>query len=223
MNNLLITQLNHKKKKKSKKKEEVKSENEKKKKSSYFLVKNDKKYSKTKLELMNYLVDEQARYTNLDKAVDYYQNKIESYKRQMNKNEELIQKKQIILNSLISQLNDILIKNFQPVDNENAQNQENKRMELEIQIQTYTQALDMYQNIKSELQNENILLKKDLKKEYKESLSRKKQYDNYIIIKNKIQNEEKTQEHLLNTMTNFDVKSKSMFDKEETKKKKYFS
>ena len=219
MNNLLITQLNHKKKKKSKKKEEVKSEKEKKKKSSYFLVKNDKKYSKTKLELMNYLVDEQARYTNLDKAVDYYQNKIESYKRQMNKNEELIQKKQIILNSLISQLNDILIKNFQPIDNENAQNQENKRMELEIQIQTYTQALDMYQNIKSELQNENILLKKDLKKEYKESLSRKKQYDNYIIIKNKIQNEEKTQEHLLNTMTNFDVKSKSMFDKEETKKK----
>ena len=93
MNNLLITQLNHKKKKKSKKKEEEKSENEKKKKSSYFLVKNDKKYSKTKLELMNYLVDEQARYTNLDKAVDYYQNKIESYKRQMNKNEELIQKK----------------------------------------------------------------------------------------------------------------------------------
>ena len=219
MNNLLITQLNHKKKKKSKKKEEVKSENEKKKKSSYFLVKNDKKYSKTKLELMNYLVDEQARYTNLDKAVDYYQNKIESYKRQMNKNEELIQKKQIILNSLISQLNDILIKNFQPIDNENAQNQENKRMELEIQIQTYTQALDMYQNIKNELQTENIHLKKDINKEYNESLHRKQQYDNYIIIKNKIQNEEKNQELLFNTMTNFDIKSKSMFDIEETKKK----
>ena len=29
----------------------------------------------------------------INQAVDYYQNKIESYKRQMNKNEELIKKK----------------------------------------------------------------------------------------------------------------------------------
>ena len=219
MSKFLITELNVKKKKKSKKKEEIKNPNIKNKKASYFLIKNDQKYSKAKLDLMNYLVDEQARYTNLDKAVNYYQNKIESYKRKMDKNEEMIKKKQIILESIKAELNNILIKNIKQVDIEKEQIQENKKLELEIQIQTYTQALDMYQNIKNELQTENIHLKKDINKEYNESLHRKQQYDNYIIIKNKIQNEEKNQELLFNTMTNFDIKSKSMFDIEETKKK----
>jgi hypothetical protein len=219
MSKFLITELNVKKKKKSKKKGEVKSPNIKNKKASYFLIKNDQKYSKAKLDLMNYLVDEQARYTNLDKAVNYYQNKIESYKRKMDKNEEMIKKKQIILESIKAELNNILVKNIKQADIEKEQIQENKKLELEIQIQTYIQALDMYQNIKNELQTENIHLKKDINKEYNESLHRKQQYDNYIIIKNKIQNEEKNQELLFNTMTNFDIKSKSMFDIEETKKK----
>ena len=219
MSKFLITELNVKKKKKSKKKEEIKSPNIKNKKASYFLIKNDQKYSKAKLELMNYLIDEQARYTNLDKAVNYYQNKIESYKRKIDKNEEMIKKKQIILESIKAELNNILVKNIKQIDIEKEQIQENKKLELEIQIQTYTQALDMYQNIKNELQTENIHLKKDINKEYNESLHRKQQYDNYIIIKNKIQNEEKNQELLFNTMTNFDIKSKSMFDIEETKKK----
>ena len=219
MSKFLITELNVKKKKKSKKKEEIKSPNIKNKKASYFLIKNDQKYSKAKLELMNYLIDEQARYTNLDKAVNYYQNKIESYKRKIDKNEEMIKKKQIILESIKAELNNILVKNIKQADIEKEQIQENKKLELEIQIQTYTQALDMYQNIKNELQTENIHLKKDINKEYNESLHRKQQYDNYIIIKNKIQNEEKNQELLFNTMTNFDIKSKSMFDIEETKKK----
>ena len=228
--NLLITELNHKGKtsltesrfkklKRNKKEKENKKSKEKTQTASYFLIKNQKKYNRAKLDLMNYLVDEQARYTNLDNAVEYYQNQLEIYKRQMNKNDNIIKQKTKTLESMNSFLGELLLKNYVPTDNGELEKEEALKTQLEIQIQTFTQALDMYQNIKNELLIEKIHLKKDLKNEYFESLTRKKHYDNYLVVKTKIENEEKSQDHLYKTMNNFKIKTKSMFDEEENKKK----
>ena len=228
--NLLITELNLKEKssltdrrlnksKGNKKGKENQKSNKKNEKTSYFLIKNQKKYNRAKLDLMNYLVDEQARYTNLENAAEYYQNQIEIYKRQMNKNDNIIKHKTRTLESMNSFLGELLLKNYVPIDDGKLEKKEALKTKLEIQIQTFTQALDMYQNIKNELLMENIHLKNDLNNEYYQSLTRKKHFDNYLVVKTKIENEEKSQDHLYKTMNNFQIKSKLMFDEEENKKK----
>ena len=233
MKSLLITEVNEKGKPKSygnenslkpiNKYQEVKEEktkkNEKKEKPSYFLVKNKKKYNKAKMDLMNYLIDEQSKYTNLDKAAEYYQNQIEDFKRQIDRNQNIINKKQKILDSMNNQFSDLLVKNMICYDDGKIKQKENEKNQIENEIETLTQALDMYKNIKTELQIENINLKKDLKSEYLESLSRKNQYEKYEVIKAKIKNEEKAQDKLFHTMSNFNIRAKIMFDDEENKKK----
>ena len=178
--NLLITELNHKGKtsltesrlknsKRNKKENENKNSIQKPQPASYFLIKNQKKYNRAKLDLMNYLVDEQAKYTNLDNAAVYYQNQLEIYKRQMNKNDIIIKQKIKTLESMNSFLGELLLKNLVPTDNGELEKEEALKTQLEIQIQTFTQALDMYQNIKNELLIEKMNLKRDLKNEYCES------------------------------------------------------
>ena len=228
MKSLLITLVNEKGKPKSHEDEKTqkpikKNKEEKKEKPSYFLVKNRKKYTKAKNDLMNYLIDEQSKYTNLDKAAEYYQNQIEEFKRQIDRNQNIIDKKQNILNSMNNQFSDLLIKNMICYDDGKIKQKENEKNQIENEIETLTQALEMYKNIKTELQIENINLKKDLKSEYFESLSRKNQYDKYAVIKTKIENEEKAQDKLFHTMSNFETKAKLMFEDKENKKKKYFS
>ena len=224
MKSLLITLVNEKGKPKSHEDEKTqkpikKNKEEKKEKPSYFLVKNRKKYTKAKNDLMNYLIDEQSKYTNLDKAAEYYQNQIEEFKRQIDRNQNIIDKKQNILNSMNNQFSDLLIKNMICYDDGKIKQKENEKNQIENEIETLTQALEMYKNIKTELQIENINLKKDLKSEYFESLSRKNQYDKYAVIKTKIENEEKAQDKLFHTMSNFNIRAKIMFDDEENKKK----
>ena len=63
-------------------------------------------------------------------------------------------------------------------------------------------------------------LKKNLHLEFIESMTIKKQYEKYKLIKLKINNEEKVQNHLFHTMSNFNLKSKLMFVEEENIKKK---
>ena len=116
-------------------------------------------------------------------------------------------------------LNEILIKNIVPIDDGKIEEKEDEKNKIRNEIETFNQALEMYKNIKSELQNENIMLKKDLNNEYIESLSRRNQYDKYKVIKNKIENEKKAQEHLYHTMNNFNDRTKLMFEEEENKKK----
>ena len=116
-------------------------------------------------------------------------------------------------------LNEILIKNIVPIDDGKIEEKEDEKNKIRNEIETFNQALEMYKNIKSELQNENIMLKKDLNNEYIESLSRKNQYDKYKVIKNKIENEKKAQDHLYHTMNNFNDRTKLMFEEEENKKK----
>ena len=224
MKSLLITLVNEKGKPKSHEDEKTqkpikKNKEEKKEKPSYFLVKNKKKYNKAKMDLMNYLIDEQSKYTNLDKAAEYYQNQIEEFKRQIDRNQNIIDKKQNILNSMNNQFSDLLIKNMICYDDGKIKQKENEKNQIENEIETLTQALEMYKNIKTELQIENINLKKDLKSEYFESLSRKNQYDKYAVIKTKIENEEKAQDKLFHTMSNFETKAKLMFEDKENKKK----
>ena len=116
MSSLLITLVNTKGK--SHKSENLlKSIQKKKTNTLYFLVKNQKKYNRAKNDLMNYLIDEQAKYTNLDKASEFYQNQIEEYRRKMNKNEEIIEKKKKILDSMNIQFSELLMKNMQYLDN----------------------------------------------------------------------------------------------------------
>jgi hypothetical protein len=195
--NLLITELNYKGKtnlnesrlknsKRNKKENENKNSIQKPQPASYFLIKNQKKYNRAKLDLMNYLVDEQAKYTNLDNAAVYYQNQLEIYKRQMNKNDIIIKQKIKTLESMNSFLGELLLKNLVPTDNGELEKEEALKTQLEIQIQTFTQALDMYQNIKNELLIEKMNLKRDLKNEYFESLTRKKHFENYLVVKTKI-------------------------------------
>ena len=188
--NLLITELNYKGKtnlnesrlknsKRNKKENENKNSIQKPQPASYFLIKNQKKYNRAKLDLMNYLVDEQAKYTNLDNAAVYYQNQLEIYKRQMNKNDIIIKQKIKTLESMNSFLGELLLKNLVPTDNGELEKEEALKTQIEIQIQTFTQALDMYQNIKNELLIEKMNLKRDLKNDghlnvtYKEYLSPK--------------------------------------------------
>ena len=247
MNSLLITELNIKKKKKSlsqkfikpknkvfkedelkisfEKKKNKREQKEKKKKEdktkpkSYFLVKNEKQFSKAKKDLMNYLIDEQSKYTNLDNAIEYYEKQIEEYQKKMNKNEIIIKQKKTILKTINEQFNSILLKNLKLKQNDKIKEKEDEKINLEVQIKTFIQAIEMYKNIKSELENENMNLKKDLQIEFIESLTIKKQYEKYKLIKLKIDNEEKAQNHLFNTMMNFNIKSKLMFDEDENKKK----
>ena len=224
MKSLLITLVNEKGKPKSHEDEKTqkpikKNKEEKKEKPSYFLVKNRKKYTKAKNDLMNYLIDEQSKYTNLDKAAEYYQNQIEEFKRQIDRNQNIIDKKQNILNSMNNRFSDLLINNMICYYDGKIKQKENEKNQIENEIETLTQALEMYKNIKTELQIENINLKKDLKSEYFESLSRKNQYDKYAVIKTKIENEEKAQDKLFHTMSNFETKAKLMFEDKENKKK----
>ena len=249
MNSLLITELKIKKKKKSlsqkfikpknkifkedilknsfekekNKRENIKKEEknneEKKKQKSYFLIKNEKQFSKAKKELMNYLIDEQSKYTNLDNAIEYYEKQIEEYQKKMNKNDILIMQKKTILKSINEQFNYILLQNLKLKKNDKIKEKEDEKINLEIQIQTFIQAIEIYKNIKSELEIENMNLKKNLHLEFIESMTIKKQYEKYKLIKLKIDNEEKAQNHLFNTMMNFNIKSKLMFDEDENKKK----
>ena len=167
---------------------------------------------------MNYLVDEQARYTNLDNAVEYYQNQLEIYKRQMNKNDNIIKHKTRTLESMNSFLGELLLKNYVPIDDGKLEKKEALKTKLEIQIQTFTQALDMYQNIKNELLMENIHLKNDLNNEYYQSLTRKKHFDNYLVVKTKIENKEKSQDQLYKKINNYKIKIKLIFNKKKNKK-----
>ena len=218
MSSLLITLVNTKGKS-HKSENSLKPIQKKKTPTSYFLVKNQKKYNRAKNDLMNYLIDEQAKYTNLDKASEFYQNQIEEYRRKMNKNEEIIEKKKKILDSMNIQFSELLMKNMQYLDNGKIEGIEKEKSIIENEIETLTQALEMYKNIKTELQIEKINLKKNLKVEYIESLKRKQQYDKYAVIKTKIENEEKAQDKLYHTMENFNIKAKNLFNEKENKKK----
>ena len=214
----LFEKKNNKKEKEKIKKEEKNNE-EKKKQKSYFLIKNEKQFSKAKKELMNYLIDEQSKYTNLDNAIEYYEKQIEDFQKKMNNNDILIKKKKTILKAINQQFNDILLNNLKLKKNDKIKEKEDEKINLEIQIQTFIQAIEIYKNIKSELEIENMNLKKNLHNEFIESLTIKKQYEKYKLIKLKIDNEEKAQNHLFNTMMNFNIKSKLMFDEDENKKK----
>ena len=171
------------------------------------------------MDLMNYLIDNQSKYTNLEKAIEYYENQIDFFKKKINNNNIIIKEKHKLLKSMNNYLNEILIKNIVPIDDGKIEEKEDEKNKIKNEIETFNQALEMYKNIKSELQNENIMLKKDLNNEYIESLSRRNQYDKYKVIKNKIENENKTQEHLYHTMNNFNDRTKLMFEEEENKKK----
>ncbi len=222
MNSLLITQLNEKKRINSNEKSlkpGIPKEKEEKKKNSYFLARNQKTFEKAKMDLMNYLVDNQSKYTNLEKAIEYYENQIDFFKKKINSNNIIIKEKHKLLKSMNNYLNEILIKNIVPIDDGKIEEKEDEKNKIRNEIETFNQALEMYKNIKSELQNENVILKKDLNNEYIESLSRRNQYDKYKVIKNKIENEKKAQDHLYHTMNNFNDRTKLMFEEEENKKK----
>ena len=227
MTNFLITELHIKEKKSispnpriNKIKEERKLTFKSSEKKSYFLIKNEKKYSKEKKDLMDYLVDEQPKYTNLKKAIFYYEKEREKNKRKINDNENIIKNKQKILDSLNQEMNEILFKNINIIPNDRKiKEKENEKNNLENEIETFNQTLENYESIKNELQNENINLKKNLQKELIECFSIKKQYDKYIVIKNKIENEDKAQENLFYTMNNFNLKSHVFFENEENEKK----
>ena len=132
----------------------------KKKQKSYFLIKNEKQFSKAKKELMNYLIDEQSKYTNLDNAIEYYEKQIEDFQKKMNNNDILIKKKKTILKAINQQFNDILLNNLKLKKNDKIKEKEDEKINLEIQIQTFIQAIEIYKNIKSELEIENMNLKK---------------------------------------------------------------
>ena len=194
MTNFLITELHIKDKKSispnpriNKIKEERKLTFKSSEKKSYFLIKNEKKYSKEKKDLMDYLVDEQPKYTNLKKAIFYYEKEREKNKRKINDNENIIKNKQKILDSLNQEMNEILFKNINIIPNDRKiKEKENEKNNLENEIETFNQTLENYESIKNELQNENINLKKNLQKELIECFSIKKQYDKYIKIKLKM-------------------------------------
>ena len=100
MNSLLITEINKKKRINSNEKSlkpGIQKEKEKKKKNSYFLARNQKTFEKAKMDLMNYLVDNQSKYTNLEKAIEYYENQIDFFKKKINNNNIIIKEKHKLL------------------------------------------------------------------------------------------------------------------------------
>ena len=187
---------------------------------SYFLIKNTEPFSKTKSKLMNFLVDQEARFIDLNKAEEFYNKQILENNRIINIKKNEIEKKKKILNNLSQKVNENLIKNFINNQNDLIEKMENEKKKLKIQIETFKQSFETYKDMKSELIDENIKLKNDLTKETNEEINRKTFYNKYSIINNKIITDENSQEKLFKTMTEFELKSKNLFDKKELKKRK---
>ena len=187
---------------------------------SYFLIKNTEPFSKTKSKLMNFLVDQEARFIDLQKAEEFYNKQLLENNRIINIKKNEIEKKKKILKNLEQKVNENLVKNFINNQNELIEKMENQKKNLINQIDTYKQSFEVYKDMKSELIEENIKLKKDLKKETNEEINRKTYYNKYSIINNKIINDEFAQENLFKTMTEFEIKSKDLFDKKELKKRR---
>ena len=187
---------------------------------SYFLIKNTEPFSKTKSKLMNFLVDEEARFIDLQKAEEFYNKQLLENNRIINIKKTEIEKKKKILKNLQQKVNENLVKNFINNQNDLIEKMESEKKNLINQIDTYKQSFEVYKNMKTELIEENIKLKKDLTKETNEEINRKTYYNKYSIINNKIINDEFAQENLFKTMTQFEIKSKDLFDKKELKKRR---
>ena len=187
---------------------------------SYFLIKNTEPFTKTKSKLMNFLVDQEARFIDLNKAEEFYNKQLLENNRIINIKKNEIEKKKKILKNLEQKVNENLIKNFINNQNDLIEKMENEKKNLKIQIETFKQSYETYKDMKSELIEENIKLKKDLTKETNEEINRKTFYNKYSIINNKIITDENAQENLFKTMTEFELKSKNLFDKKELKKRK---
>ena len=76
---------------------------------SSYLVKNQKKFNKAKIDVIDYMLNDQINHTDFYKISEFYQNKLIEDQNILNDNENEIKKKRELLEVLELQISEVMI------------------------------------------------------------------------------------------------------------------
>lgn len=190
---------------------------------SYFLSKNRDSYEKTKKDFLNYLIDDQLQYADLNSIENELIDESFKRKKQIDLYYTIIENKKSELTSLNSQIEKLLVNECELDSNKIENEYYNEINELKKKISSLEYDLEIYNDTKKELLNEKIKLEVKVKENANLYENDKKQYDSYLMIRENMRNEMKKQNMILNKMKIFDINCENIYDEELRRKKQKYA
>ena len=188
---------------------------------SYFLVKNKDKLSNVKKKFVRFLLDEQVHYANLPVIENEFNSSEVDCQKIINKNSDIIKKKQKELSLLNSQMQKNLLVNL-TFHHKTLSDYENQFNEINNKITSLKYDLGIYEEEKNRLMNEKTILDKRVKEAAKELSQNQNAYEIYKTISETVKGETKGRNSLINEMKQYQFHSNIIMEnKLRIKKEKY--
>ena len=173
---------------------------------SYFLVKNKDKLSNVKKKFVRFLLDEQVHYANLPVIENEFNSSEVDCQKIINKNSDIIKKKQKELSLLNSQMQKNLLVNL-TFHHKTLSDYENQFNEINNKITSLKYDLGIYEEEKNRLMNEKTILDKRVKEAAKELSQNQNAYEIYKTISETVKGETKGRNSLINEMKQYQFHS----------------
>ena len=208
-----LTSINFKNNKKGKNKE------------SYFLVKSQEDFKETKNHFVQFLIDVEPQYANLNKIEIELTEQNNNLLKTLNNNNDTINKKKIQLKQINEIIQNSLIQNYKFGNNINKETKDDTKeiKKMKEKIESLSFSLHIYEVIINDLKKEKEDLLKKRKEESRNLEDAEKQLDKYKIIQRSVHREERQKKSLLKNLNMFQFKSEQLINDEMNKKKQKFA
>ena len=208
-----LTSINFKKNKEEKKKE------------SYFLVKSQDDFKETKKHFVQFLIDDEPQYANLNKIENELKEQNNILLKTLNNNTDCINKKKLQLKQINEIIQNSLIQNYKFGININKETKDDTKEinRMKEKIDSLSFSLQIYEGIINDLKKEKEDLLKKRKEESRNVADAEKQLDKYKIIQRSVHREERQKKSLLRHLNIFQFKSEQLINDEMNKKKQKFA
>ena len=208
-----LTSINFKKKKKEKNKE------------SYFIVKSQEDFKETKNHFVQFLIDDQPQYANLNRIEIELTEQNNNLLKTINNNIDTINKKKLQLKQINEIIQNSLIHNYKFGININKETKDDTKeiKKMKEKIESLSFSLQIYEGIINDLKKEKEGLLKKRKEESRNLEDAEKQLDKFKIIQRSVQREERQKKSLLRNLNMFQFRSEQLINDEMNKKKQKFA
>lgn len=190
---------------------------------SYFLAKNRASYDTRKKEFLNYLIDQQLQYADLNEIENELKRATLRNKKNIDINNCIILKKKNELKSLGTDINKGIVREMKFDDKNIGTDYTEEMNRIKSEIASLTYDIEIYEEEKRRLQKEKKDLDKKIKTSIKEYLDDQKMYNDYLIVSDTVKRETRKQSQLLNQMRSFQFNSEVILDDKLRKKKSKFA
>jgi hypothetical protein len=167
-------------------------------------IERNQELHKTKQNFLDYIINEQTQYADLEKIEDYYKSITVNNHDKYNKEQALLDTKMKELDKLTSLVHIELIQNVNFTQDDFENNINNQIELVKEQVVAREHDYECFQNMYNQLYQSNYILRKKVNEELRYEAYNLKNYEKYHILKSKAFQSANTHKNMLSDMRNFE-------------------